>query len=53
MMETIVAALKEAVAFASTETEAKPLHQDRETMASHLPPRHRHTHHHREDGHSY
>jgi hypothetical protein len=51
--ETIAAALKEAVTFASTETKAEPPHRERETMASHSPPRHRHAPHHREDGHSY
>jgi hypothetical protein len=38
MKETIVAALKEAVASASIKIEAKPPHRERETMASHLPP---------------
>jgi hypothetical protein len=53
MKETIATALKEAMAFASTETEAEPPHQAWETMASHSPPQHCHAHHHRKDGHSY
>ena len=53
MKETIAVALKEAMAFASTEIEAEPPHQERETMVSHSPKRHRHARHHREDGHSY
>ena len=53
MKETIAATLKEAVASASIETEAKPSYRERETMALHSPPRHCHARHHREDGHSY